>query len=181
MVNRGLAARFTAAAEAAGAEVISVARQKDAYVTVARILDREKAKKVAASASVRESGCAGRLLFSNPGNPLEFAQARVALVRADYGAAETGTLVRLDSEDDERLLWSLPATCIALLDGERVVPGVDSLDAVISGHLERRNPPASQVSLITGPSRTADIECALTIGVQGPARLIILLIDEPEA
>ena len=178
MVGRGLVERFGAAAEAAGAEVIQVPRTKDAYVAIARLLDREKVKKVAASASVRESGCAGRLLFSSPRNPLEFSQVRVSLVRADYGAAETGTLVRLDSGEEEKMLWTLPSTCIALLDRERLVPSVDGLAEVISGYLAAAD---GQVSLVTGPSRTADIECALTIGVQGPARLVIVLIDEAEA
>ncbi|MDQ3413285.1 MAG: lactate utilization protein, partial [Chloroflexota bacterium] len=39
-------------------------------------------------------------------------------------------------------------------------------------------PGGAYATLVTGPSRTADIERVLTVGVQGPARLIVLFVDE---
>jgi L-lactate dehydrogenase complex protein LldG len=177
MVMRELEARFVAAAEAAGAEVLNASDLSAAFSTVARFLDKEKTKKVAASVRVLKAGCADRLLVSTPRNPQEFGQARVGLVWADYGVAETGTLVHMDESDEERMLWTLPATSLCLLERGRVVPDLEALAAVINEHLSRPGTPGPQVSLVTGPSRTADIEGQLTIGVQGPARLVIILFD----
>jgi L-lactate dehydrogenase complex protein LldG len=171
-----LVERFSAAAVAAGCEVLGVRNLNEALSAVAGFLDKEKTKKIAPAASVIAEGCGDKLLLSVPRHPQEYAQARVSLVRADYGVAETGTLVRLDTDDNEKMLWTLPATCVCLLDRERIVSDLESLAGVISGHLARGGLPGPQVSLVTGPSRTADIEGQLAIGVQGPSRLVVILV-----
>jgi L-lactate dehydrogenase complex protein LldG len=176
MVSRDSVDRFAAAAETAGAEVVRVSDLNAALSVVARLLEKERTERVAVSASVLAQGFRDELLVSNPCNAQEFAQARVGLVRADFGVAETGTLVHLDSDDNERMLWTLPSTCICLLGQDRIVPNLESLAGLISEHLTRPGLFGHHVSLVTGPSRTADIECELTIGVQGPARLIVILI-----
>jgi L-lactate dehydrogenase complex protein LldG len=98
------------------------------------------------------------------------------LVIADHGVAETGTLVHFDLGDDEKNVWTLPEICLCLLEKAKIVPDLEAIAPRIAGHLSRTGLPSPQVSLVTGPSRTADIECQLTIGVHGPSRLIILLI-----
>ena len=100
----------------------------------------------------------------------------VGLVAADRGVAETGTLVHFDLGDDEKNVWTLPETCLCLLEKSKIVPDLEAIAPRIAGHLAKCVSPSPQVSLVTGPSRTADIECQLTIGIHGPSRLIILLI-----
>jgi len=97
------------------------------------------------------------------------------LVIADHGVAETGTLVHFDLGDDEKNVWTLPEICLCLLEKAKIVPDLEAIAPRIVGHLAKTDSPSPQVSLVTGPSRTADIECQLTIGVHGPSRLIILL------
>jgi len=97
------------------------------------------------------------------------------IVRADYGIAETGTLIHFDADDEEKNVWTLPETCLCLLAKDRIVPRLEAIAPEISSHLARTDIPSPQVSLVTGPSRTADIECQLTIGVHGPARLLIMI------
>jgi len=97
---------------------------------------------------------------------------------ADWGIAETGTLVRFDRGDEEKNVWTLPEICLCLLEEARIVPRLEDISAEIAGHLSPTALPSPQVSLITGPSRTSDIESVLTIGVHGPSRLIIVLIAE---
>jgi L-lactate utilization protein LutC len=99
----------------------------------------------------------------------------VGIVAADYGVAETGTLVHFDRSDPEKNAWTLPEVCFCLLEARSVAASLDDLAPALSAHLGRTDIPSPQVSLVTGPSRTADIECQLTIGVHGPSRLIILL------
>ena len=102
--------------------------------------------------------------------------ADVGVVAADYGIAETGTLVRFDRSDDGKNAWTLPEVCFCFLERSRVVPALDAIAPLLTEHLGRTDLASPQVSLVTGPSRTADIENQLTIGVHGPSRLIILLI-----
>jgi L-lactate dehydrogenase complex protein LldG len=176
MVNGDLVDRFTAGALAAGAEVVRVRNIDDALATTGLLFNNENIRAAVASrsllAAANESG-----LGVGPSEEIDdIAAAQAGLVFADYGTAETGTLVHLDSDDAERLVWTLPPLCVCLLERRKIVPDLESLAGVISGHLGRTGLPGPQVSLVTGPSRTADIECQLTIGVQGPARLVILLI-----
>jgi L-lactate dehydrogenase complex protein LldG len=61
------------------------------------------------------------------------------------------------------------------------VLGTDRILEDMGGVLERLRPDQlNYISFITGPSRTADIERVLTIGVHGPGRLIIVVVDEFE-
>jgi L-lactate dehydrogenase complex protein LldG len=98
------------------------------------------------------------------------------LVAANHGVAETGTLVHFDLGDDEKNVWTLPETCLCLLEKSAIAPNLEAIAPRIAAHLAKCVSPAPQVSLVSGPSRTADIENKLTIGVHGPSRLIILLI-----
>ena len=106
-----------------------------------------------------------------------FDLAEVGVVLADFGIAETGTLVQFSSTDEEKLSGILPPACMAILETGKIVPTAESLVELISRHLAQTSGFGPQVAFISGPSRTADIECELQIGVHGPAELFILLID----
>ncbi len=102
------------------------------------------------------------------------ADAKVGISQMDYALADTGTLVQVADEADKRLVSSLPPLHIALVSAAAVLPDLHAL-------IERVDPRESAyLAFITGPSRTADIERVLTIGVHGPARLIIILVDDVE-
>ena len=59
-----------------------------------------------------------------------------------------------------------------------VVP-TDAIQPDMASALARVHPSQTgYISMITGPSRTADIERVLTIGVHGPARLVVVFVDE---
>jgi L-lactate dehydrogenase complex protein LldG len=98
------------------------------------------------------------------------------IVVAQAGLAETGSVVLADDALAPRLLSMLSEVCIVLLDASHVVPGLDEAGALLA-ELDRLG--HRYISLVTGPSRTADIERVLTIGVQGPKALhIIVLMEE---
>ncbi|MEO5951693.1 MAG: LUD domain-containing protein [Chloroflexia bacterium] len=102
----------------------------------------------------------------------------IGIVLAYAGVAETGSLILADDALAPRLLSMLADVCIALLPHSDIVPGLDEAGAILSdlnaqGH--------RYVSLVTGPSRTADIERVLTIGVQGPKSLHIIVLTEEGA
>jgi L-lactate dehydrogenase complex protein LldG len=99
-------------------------------------------------------------------------EAHAGLSSAQLGIAETGTLV-LDSRVERHRLASLvPPVHLVVLDAAKVVADLGEALA----HFERDELPPT-LTLITGPSRTADIELELVVGVHGPRDLHVLLLD----
>ncbi len=115
------------------------------------------------------SGCAG-LYFEVSQD--RAAAARIGISQMDWALADTGTLAQDATAIDKRLVSTLPFIHIALVATAALVPDMPAWLTKIQG----KN--AAYLSLITGPSRTADIERVLTIGVHGPSRLIIIFVDE---
>lgn len=99
------------------------------------------------------------------------AAAKFGVSQMDWALADTGTLVQDATDVTLRLVSALPPIHIALVPTSGLVPDLPTL-------LPRLSPAKSRhLAFITGPSRTADIERVLTIGVHGPKRLITLFID----
>lgn len=102
------------------------------------------------------------------------AAADIGITSADYVLAETGTLVMLSSRQEARLISLLPPVHLAVFPRSRIVANLDEL-------LTRLPKPAEQSSsmvLITGPSRTADIEQILVRGVHGPGEIFAVIVDD---
>lgn len=98
------------------------------------------------------------------------------LTRADWGIADTGTLVLDSSSEDLRLATMLSETHVAVLPLSRLRYSAADLEAELTRLLES---PPRYLAFITGASRTADIERVLTLGVHGPLELHLLLLEEP--
>jgi len=99
------------------------------------------------------------------------ATADIGITSADYALADTGTLVMIASPQEARMISLLPPAHIAIVPRNRILTGLDELFSVLP------NPAAttSSMVLITGPSRTADIEQILVRGVHGPGLLTVLI------
>ncbi|GGK28031.1 lactate utilization protein C [Caldalkalibacillus thermarum] len=101
-------------------------------------------------------------------------QADLGVVVAEYGLAETGTVVLYNRGEQGRLVSLLPAACGVVLRGSRIVPRLTQVLSQLKGIVSDY----SCINFITGPSRSADIEMDLSIGVHGPGRLVVFLIDD---
>ena len=88
--------------------------------------------------------------------------------------AETGTMVLLAGADTPTASALLPDTHVAVVPAGRVVDGMEDAFALI--RRERAALPRA-VNLISGPSRTGDIEQTIVLGAHGPFRVHILVID----
>ncbi|WP_406677181.1 LutC/YkgG family protein [Moorella sp. ACPs] len=178
MSQSDLIAFFIRQAEAMGAQVIPVDGAWGIGPKLVEVL-RPFGQRVALveSPMSREAGLETALAvagFHIEKDGADFArQADTGIVEFDYGIAETGTLAMDATDLKTRLATMLPLTCVALLRAERVR---SNLTEVIDAYLERGNWPG-YFTLVTGPSRTADIERSLTIGVHGPERLLIILVE----
>lgn len=89
--------------------------------------------------------------------------------------AENGTLMLLSGEHTHATTSLLPETHIAVVPASRVVRAMeDGWDLL---RKERGDMPR-QVNFVSGPSRTADIEMTLVMGVHGPFRVHVIVVSE---
>ena len=95
------------------------------------------------------------------------ASVDIGITSADYALAATGTLVMISSPDEARLVSLLPPSHIAIFPRSRLLANLDELLSI----LPRPADQTSSMVLITGPSRTADIEQRLVRGVHGPGQI----------
>ena len=98
---------------------------------------------------------------------------RLGITGAFCGIAETGTLVLLAGADTPTATALLPDTHVAVIGSDRIVAGMEEAFALIRGE-SGRVPRA--INLISGPSRTGDIEQTIVVGAHGPYRVHILVI-----
>ncbi len=105
----------------------------------------------------------------------EIDKAQVGVNMADFAIAEAGAVAELAVDDANRLVSTLPEVHIALLRWNDVVPTLDEAGPIIDRYFVD-NPWGCSVSLISGPSRTGDIEMKLTLGVHGPGETHVILI-----
>jgi L-lactate dehydrogenase complex protein LldG len=101
------------------------------------------------------------------------AIADVGITCADYALAETGTLVMLSSPQEARLISLLPPMHIAVFPRSRMLANLNELLAILPNPAEQ----TSSMVLITGPSRTADIEQILVRGVHGPGEIHAVIVE----
>jgi len=102
------------------------------------------------------------------------ALAKIGISQMDWAIADTGTLMQNAGAVEQRLVSMLPNIHLAIVSTNKILPDLTTALAEINPR------DADYLTFITGPSRTADIERVLTIGVHGPERLIVIFVDQPE-
>ena len=100
---------------------------------------------------------------------------RLGITGAFCAIAETGTLVVLGGAETPTATTLLPDTHIAVVRADRIVPGMEEAFALV--RKERGSLPRA-LNMISGPSRTGDIEQTIVLGAHGPFRVHILLLDQ---
>lgn len=177
--------RFTREAESVGARVVRAERARSAE-ELSVLLAEWKAKSVVLSdapllasldleRALRERGFEISLCRGFVSDASELLAADAGVTDADYGLADTGTLVLLTRPEQGRAVSLLPPVHVAILPAERLVEDLESLFEAMRPAEQARA--ASAITFITGPSRTADIEQTLTVGVHGPGKLGIILLE----
>jgi L-lactate dehydrogenase complex protein LldG len=99
------------------------------------------------------------------------AQAEIGVTGCDAAIAETGSLVLLTSEAKPRTASLLPPVHLAIVRRDDLRFSLDQFFRERAGDVAN----ASCCAVITGPSRTADIELTLTLGVHGPGKVIVIV------
>jgi L-lactate dehydrogenase complex protein LldG len=108
-------------------------------------------------------------------DPAEIVAGRsedeVGVSRAAFGLADTGSVVLAAGPEEPRARSLLPQVHVTILEAERILPGLADLFRELGGELP------SALAIVTGPSRTADIEQKLVIGVHGPGEVHIVILE----
>jgi L-lactate dehydrogenase complex protein LldG len=100
----------------------------------------------------------------------EIAQCDLGITEADYLLPETGTLVLRSSAEKPRAVSLVPRVHLAIVRPEMLRADMHQVFA------EAKD--SNYLVFITGPSRTADIELTVTLGVHGPKNLHVWMMDE---
>ena len=100
----------------------------------------------------------------------------IGLSLAHLTVAETGSALMSERSLTDRAASLMTLHNVIVARTADLVPSLDETAAVLRDIATQ--PGGSYVSFITGPSRTADIEMSLTVGVQGPAQSTVVFVDE---
>jgi L-lactate utilization protein LutC len=105
--------------------------------------------------------------------PTAFA-ADLGITSVDWAVAETGTLALCSLPGQGRVVSLLPATYLAIIEPSQIVPDLFDL---FERFEERKHDLPSNIALVTGPSKTGDIELKLTTGVHGPGNVNVVIVE----
>lgn len=95
----------------------------------------------------------------------------IGITAAEWGVADSATVVQLTEPGKARSTSLVPSIHIALLPIERIVADLSELQALL-----QENPPSSSYVFISGPSKTGDIESYLVYGAHGPKEMHVIVL-----
>jgi L-lactate dehydrogenase complex protein LldG len=115
---------------------------------------------------VRNAEGAGFIVHRGQAPELPGAETSQAI----YGLADTGSVVLASGPEEPRARSLLPEVHISVLAEDRILPGLEELFAALGHDLP------SALAIVTGPSRSADIEQSLTVGVHAPGEVHVVVL-----
>ena len=108
----------------------------------------------------------------------QIAQAGLGITGADYAIAETGSVILVPRRGLSRLASVVPPVHLALVRPQDIVESLDDLFMLRRLEYYRSGGDmGSYLNFITGPSRTADIEQTIVVGVHGPGEVHMVLLE----
>lgn len=96
------------------------------------------------------------------------------ICEVDHAIAELGTVTQESDDVDARIIGTMPEYYIGVLKASTIMDTYDDM----FDYLSELDPIPNYVGFITGPSRTADIECVSTVGVHGPLKITIIVLED---
>jgi L-lactate dehydrogenase complex protein LldG len=169
---------FERAAKKVAAEVHRINGNRVPPELVAELVERYGVKRAVISAEPEAAAVADELrALAVEVEPLSIeaaARADLGVTSASYGLATTGTVVQESAVAGGRTASLLPPVHLCVLPASRLVPSTSAVLRTMGA--PGRLP--SNLVLITGPSRSGDIEQIITLGVHGPTALHIALLEE---
>lgn len=165
--------RFTTNATLAASEILTARSKSNALSKTIELIDRE---------GINSSIVTGikELLHDPLGRRLTIRideKAKIGISEASFGIAETGSLVLFGGIKNPTSVNFLPDLHVVFLNSGNILHSVAEAFNELSNAAKENQLPRA-INIISGPSRTADIEQTLQLGAHGPKRLIIVIINE---
>ncbi len=183
--SSGLLAQFKEELTIQTGVLIEASSAVDAEAALAKLLTDEDIQKVMVSngtfSFLLENACsiAGVQMMhfasfaSGPAyKEAVFSEVDAGITTADYAVAESGSLLIFHTKDNPRLLSLAPEIHIAVIHKSKLIHRYE--DAEVFQTDQKELP--SQLTLITGPSMTADIQATPFRGMHGPKKLFVLML-----
>lgn len=116
----------------------------------------------------------GEIPYNN--NPEDFNSLYAGITRCEYMIARFGSVMVSSKLDTGRRMFVFPEVHIIIATASQIVEDLKDAFAGIRNKYQNEFP--SQITVITGPSRTADIEKTLVMGAHGPRELFVFMVDD---
>jgi L-lactate dehydrogenase complex protein LldG len=156
--------------------LLTEAGAKSASVWQHELLDRLGLTHLLESAGVTALDYRSLLELSPDEQRRRLLACDVGITSCDCSIAETGTLMMCSKPGHERVASLLPPMHIAIIERRQIVPDLIDAFRILESHGLNALP--SNVTFITGPSKTGDIELQLTTGVHGPGKWWVIVVDD---
>lgn len=182
LVDEKFWTEFETNAKAAAAEVYKVADYAEGEAKLLDVLKEFSPEKIVAVGGDENEALKGIYSRMNAGkvkvytDKFEIAEhaptADVGISVAEFGIAESGSIVVDNYSYEARVTSMLPFVNVVFVNAKYMVENMSHACQIIGKVFKK-----GYCGFVTGPSRTADIERVLSLGVHGPNRLIIIALD----
>jgi L-lactate dehydrogenase complex protein LldG len=173
-----LQARFVQEAQKVNCVVHEVGTPEAAIAAILQVVGEDTAVSCWAPEHIPLPGLTEALDGANISQVGQDASLRVGLTGVDAALAATGSLVILSGNGRFRASSLLPPIHIAVLTARQIVPDLESWWAAQKATGLEQTRQHSNIAIITGPSRTADIAMQLVMGMHGPREMHLVLLTE---
>lgn len=182
-ISGDLKIRFRAMSERMSSTVDEVPRRADAPAAIARYLQARSLGTQAVIwpllADLDWAGAGLQVEARPPRRDESLGSDRIGITGCFCALAETGTLVLLSGPQSYASTHLLPETHVALVPASRIVATMEDAFALVRaelGGVQQMMPRA--VNMVSGPSRTGDIEQTIVLGAHGPFRVHLVVLND---
>jgi L-lactate dehydrogenase complex protein LldG len=161
--------------EAVNGQCALVYSEEEAISKVANLMEEEQISSLfCRDAAIQNLLQAHNVAFRS--DPSDFNEMQAGVTWCESLIARTGSVMVSSAHESGRQMNVFPPIHIVLAKESQLVPYLE--DAYINMQAKYDLHLPSMISLITGPSRTADIEKTLVLGVHGPKKLWVILVKD---
>lgn len=140
------------------------------------VLDQLQLKDILAAEGIKQLGYDSLVALPESEQRTQMLTADIGISSASWAVAETGSLALASLPGQERLASLLPPVHVAIIEARQILPDLfDLFDLLQAAGPDKI---ATNLVLITGPSKTGDLELRLTTGVHGPGEWHVIIVRE---